>query len=148
MGKARKGLALLRFRPSTKPCRRSFAARLFLSLAAKGTSCSCARSARPEHDSESGLQPLLAAYTPPLRMAQEGACRPFLHPRRSVLNLSIRRALRVSPAAPQAQGKRVLAKKDGAASLFRQTEPPLLAEAGANCWCGCPAVWPCVVACP
>ena len=27
---------------------------------------------------------------PPLRMAQEGACRPFLHPRRGVINLSIR----------------------------------------------------------
>ena len=49
-------------------------------LAAKGTSCSCARSARAEHDSGSGLQPLLAAYTPPLRMAQEGAGRPFLPP--------------------------------------------------------------------
>ena len=38
----------------------------------------------------SGLQPLLAAYTPPLRMAQEGAGRPFLHPRKSVFRLSIR----------------------------------------------------------
>ena len=41
-------------------------------LAAKGTSCSCARSARPEHDSGSGLQPLLAAYTPPLRISFGG----------------------------------------------------------------------------
>src|SRR5699024_133488 len=45
-------------------------ARLFLSLAAKGTSCSCAQSARPEHDSGSGLQPLL--------LVEKGRrCRPF-----------------------------------------------------------------------
>src|SRR5699024_10621738 len=108
MGKARKGLALLRFRPSTKPCRRSFAARLVLNLAAKGTSCSCARSARPEHDSESGLQPLLAAYTPPLRMAQEGARRPFLHPRGGVSSLSIRAS----------------AKGPGPLALFRLSQQP------------------------
>ena len=63
----------------------SFAARLGAALQRRGTSCSCARSARAKHDSGSGLQPLLAAYTPPLRMAQEGAGRPFLHPRGSVI---------------------------------------------------------------
>ena len=63
----------------------SFAARLGAALQRRGTSCSCARSARAEHDSGSGLQPLLAAYTPPLRMAQEGAGRPFLHPCGSVI---------------------------------------------------------------
>ena len=36
----------------------------------RSMSGSCARSARLKHDSGSGLQPLLAAYMPPLRMAR------------------------------------------------------------------------------
>ena len=53
----------------------------------RSMSGSCARSARLKHDSGSGLQPPLAAYMPPLRMAR--GCGPFLHPRRDAPSLSI-----------------------------------------------------------
>ena len=115
-------------RPSTKPCRRSFACRkrpaqpafsartrfpcawgrgrgnVQGNLAAQGfrTRRACRRvriafgGLRPSKPPQRGLS---------LRMAQEGACRPFLHPRRSVFHLSIRCGLpgahaRDSPAAP------------------------------------------------
>ena len=96
----------------------SFAARLGAALQRRGTSCSCARSARAEHDSGSGLQPLLAAYTPPLRMAQEGTCRPFLHPRRSVFNLSL------NLAAQGSRTRRACRRVRMAVGGLRPSKPP------------------------